>query len=351
MRSQSLIIGSVAALLLGSVAASGQQAHIAHARLDQSSSSAGLKAAIASSTGHDSGASWIGYEVPAVPDGQGKGHHGWNYCSADLEEGSNVTNGSGALTESSNRSILIFLRTEQQRIEKIRMFDSGCQVDGDGMTVHWLTSVRPAESVELLRSYVRGDYGNDGSHSRGAALAAIASTDDPSADAAMQEFTSASSPTDTRKEAVFWLGAARGRKGYEMLTTIVKLDPSDEVRDRAIFALSVSPVPEAVDTLIDEARHDPNTRLRGQALFWLAQKAGAKAAGVIGSAAENDPDTEVKKKAVFALSQLPADQGVPMLINVAQTNRNPEVRKQAMFWLGESRDPRALDFITRVLLN
>jgi hypothetical protein len=351
MRSQSLVIGSVATLLLSTVVGNGQQLQIAHARLDQSSSSAGLKAAIASATEHDSGASWIAYEGPAVPDSQGKGHHDWNYCRADLEEGSNVTNGSGALTEPSNRSILIFLRTEQQRIEKIRMFDSGCQVDADGMTVHWLTSVPPAESVELLRSYMRGDYGNDGSHSKGAALGAIASTDDPSADAAMQEFTSASSPIDTRKEAVFWLGAARGRKGYEMLKSIVKLDPSDDVRDRAIFALSVSPVPEAVDTLIDEARHDPNSRVREQALFWLAQKAGTKAAGVIGSAAENDPDTEVKKKAVFALSQLPADQGVPMLINVAQTNRNPEVRKQAMFWLGQSRDPRALDFITRVLLN
>ena len=203
----------------------------------------------------------------------------------------------------------------------------------------------------LLRSYVRGDDGNDESHSKGAALAAIASTDDPSADAAMQEFTSASSPPGLRKEAVFWLGAARGRKGYDMLRTIVKLDPSDEVRDQAIFALSISPVPEAVDTLIDEARHDSNSHLRGQALFWLAHKAGAKAAGAIGSAAENDPDTEVKKSAVFALTQLPPDQGVPLLIKVAETNRNPEVRKQAFFWLGQSHDARALDFITRVLTN
>ncbi|MGD0227275.1 MAG: HEAT repeat domain-containing protein [Terriglobia bacterium] len=351
MRSRSLIIGSLTALLLGSHAVNGQQPEIAHAKLDQTSASAGLKAAIASATRLESGPSWIGYEVPAVPDGEGKGHHGWSSCSADLEEGSNHTNGSGQLTDTPNCSIMIFLRTEQQRIEKVRMFEGSCQVDADGMTVHWLTNVRPADSVELLRSYVRGDYGNDGSHSKGAALAAIASTDDPSADAAMQEFTSASSPIDTRKEAVFWLGAARGRKGYEMLRTIVKLDPSDEVRDRAIFGLSVSPVPEAVDTLIDEARHDENSRLRGQALFWLAQKAGVKAAGVIGSAAENDPDTEVKKKAVFALSQLPAEQGVPMLIKVAETNRNPEVRKQAFFWLGQSRDARALDFITRVLLN
>jgi hypothetical protein len=37
------------------------------------------------------------------------------------------------------------------------------------------------------------------------------------------------------------------------------------------------------------------------------------------------------------------------LIQVAQTNKNPEVRKQAMFWLGQSNDPRALEFFEKVL--
>ena len=69
----------------------------------------------------------------------------------------------------------------------------------------------------------------------------------------------------------------------------------------------------------------------------------------ISAAIEDDPDTDIKKKAVFALSQLPKDQGVPMLIQVAKTNRNPAVRKQAMFWLGQSNDPRALDFFEQVL--
>jgi len=40
---------------------------------------------------------------------------------------------------------------------------------------------------------------------------------------------------------------------------------------------------------------------------------------------------------------------VPLLINVAKTNRNPAVRKQAIFWLGQSNDPRALNFIEGVL--
>ena len=57
----------------------------------------------------------------------------------------------------------------------------------------------------------------------------------------------------------------------------------------------------------------------------------------------------MKKKAVFALSQLPRDEGVPLLITVARTNTNPAVRKQAMFWLGQSKDPRAIDFFTELL--
>jgi hypothetical protein len=37
------------------------------------------------------------------------------------------------------------------------------------------------------------------------------------------------------------------------------------------------------------------------------------------------------------------------LIDVAKTNRNAAVRKQAMFWLGQSHDPRALEFFAQVL--
>lgn len=57
----------------------------------------------------------------------------------------------------------------------------------------------------------------------------------------------------------------------------------------------------------------------------------------------------MKKRAVFALSQLPRDEGVPLLIDVARRHTNPVVRKQAMFWLGQSKDPRALEFFAEIL--
>ncbi len=108
-------------------------------------------------------------------------------------------------------------------------------------------------------------------------------------------------------------------------------------------------MPETFETLVSIARSDSEPRLRSEALFWLAQKAGQKVSAMIADRIDQDPDTEVKKKAVFALSQLPKDEGVPLLIKVARTNANLEVRKQAMFWLGQSKDPRAVDFFADVL--
>jgi HEAT repeat protein len=71
--------------------------------------------------------------------------------------------------------------------------------------------------------------------------------------------------------------------------------------------------------------------------------------GGVSKGQREPPDTDVKKRAVFALSQLPKEEGIPLLIKVARTNQNPAVRKQAMFWLGQSKDPRALEFFAEVL--
>jgi hypothetical protein len=36
---------------------------------------------------------------------------------------------------------------------------------------------------------------------------------------------------------------------------------------------------------------------------------------------------------------------------VARSNRNPAVRKQAFFWLGQTKDPRAIQFFEEVLFS
>ena len=181
-------------------------------------------------------------------------------------------------------------------------------------------------------------------------VSAIALHADTSADAALEGLTSADQPDAIRRNAVFWLGNARGRRGYEVVSRIARTDPNDRLREHAVFALTQNKDPEAIRTVIEVARNDKVARVRGQALFWLAQRAGKQVAEAeLQRAIDNDPETEVKKKAVFGLTQMPENEGIPLLIEVAKTNRNPAVRKQAMFWLGQSKDPRALSFFEEVL--
>ena len=280
---------------------------------------------------------WIGYTVPAVPGHERNCDYGNDY--------SHGVRAPGPVHLEPPEQVQIMLRIQDNHVSKIRAISGDCQLDADGVPLRWIRDVGPGESVAFLASFVTADS----DHVRDGAVSAIALHADAAADEALQRFAAAGQPEPLREKAVFWLGAARGRRGYEALRRIVAEDASDRVREKAIFALSICKEPQAVDTMIAVARHDASSHVRGQALFWLAQKAGKKAVGAISGAIDNHPDTEVKKKAVFALQQLPGGEGVPMLIHVARNNRNPAVRKQAMFWLGQSSDPRVLAFFEEVL--
>jgi hypothetical protein len=342
-----------------------QPARLANARFERRSASAGLEKAFrdAASSQAADGKAWIAWSVSAVVE-----RHMCCYGSTDdiasspcsgrcfLEnDGRNVSfvesDGSDCRDRAGSSTLLVFVRIEGREPERLRTFSSDCTIDAGGLTIVWLDDVKPADSVALLDSWAGNASLSQKKKWKGGepALSAIAMHDDPAADAVLERRASPTNPESLRKHAIFWLGNARGRRGYEVLANLARHEESDGIRKSVTFALSQSKVPEATDTLLAMARRDASPEVRGQALFWLAQKAGRKAAGAIQDAIRDDPETAVKKKAVFALTQMPDNEGVPLLIEVAKTNRNSEVRKQAMFWLGQSKDPRALDFFEEVL--
>jgi hypothetical protein len=363
MRAILLSLGVIlAAAVPAAKAQSSDAPQIENARVERKALAGPLAAEVKAWTAKAEGPQWLGYAVPQMGrertmccgDYDGGWRNGCGHCR--LEDRDNGTNMSsrdeaGATKLESPQSIVVLLRAENKHVTKIRVVSMECSLDAGGLSFVWLNGARPAESVELLETFVRGtDFdSHDDDHISHGALTAIALHADPAADRALESFTRSGERESLRKQAAFWLGAAREKAGLAVLEKMAKSDPSPEVRAHVAFALSVSHEPGAVEEMIRMAHDDQSTHVRGQALFWLAHKAGQKAVGAISEAIENDPDTDVKKKAAFALSQLPKDEGVPKLIEVAQTNRNREVRKQAMFWLGQSHDPRALAFFEKIL--
>ena len=119
----------------------------------------------------------------------------------------------------------------------------------------------------------------------------------------------------------------------------------------ALFPATIADSFVAYPGLLRIARSERATNeTRKSAVFWLGQATGDKVTESLDSVVTDaSGNREVRESAVFALSQRPHDEGVPVLLRLAQNDRDPEIRRKAVFWLGQSDDPRALDFFEKVL--
>lgn len=357
------MIALVLPILLQTAAAAPTPARLQNAQVtSRRVSSDGLLAEVERAA-RSGAVSWLGYEQQ-VADGDrqmccfeslhaartsGRGRLCCGGCRLEKESAFSINFPGDPAVELERSHFFVLVRVAGGRVDRVRALSEDCGIDAGGKSFTWLTGVGLSDSLAFLRSLVGGiETGRHGRDAAGEVLAAIASHAGPEADSVLTEFIAPRQSLELRKQAAFWLGNARGRRGFETLRTY-RSDPDPDFRQQLTFGFSQSEVPEAVAELIAMAKGDPDGEVRGQALFWLAQKAADRAAETIQNAIRHDPDENVKVKAVFALSQLPGDEGVTELIRVARRNRNREVRKQAIFWLGQSRDPRALAFIEEIL--
>ena len=341
-----LLVLSIAAVCFA------QPARIHNAKLDQRSAATGLEPLFRNIAAAAAAPEWIGYAVPVVAGDRRMccWSNGASGCWLEGDRNKTAIVNQNPVMLEASKELIVLYRVEDHQVMKVQTLSGDCEADAGGLPFHWIADVNPAQSVALLTSMVRSGSGKSEDRIANHATSAIALHNDASADGALDKFIAPEQPEPIRRNAVFWLGIARGRHGFESLSRVIQTDPSDKIREHAVFALTQNKQPEAIPLIVRTAREDKSDHVRGQALFWLAQSAERKiAADEISRAIESDPDTEVKKKAVFALTRLPNGDGVPKLIEVAQSNRNAAVRKQAMFWLGQSKDARALDFFAAVL--
>ena len=359
MRLRNIMITVLAAVAATSCCATGQP-QLTGAKLVERSAKTGVQAAIQEIMKGDKGPAWIAYSAPVIPGER----HMCCFSSARIT-GNSACCGSCRLNSRGNEIsffdhvggcqatlasvFFVFMRFENGSIGQVRAFSTDCAIDAPGLTVYWMQDVEPAQSIAYLESLLKQEDSRRRAEND-EILSAIALHAGTQASAGLERLVKPGQPSKLRGQAAFWIGSTRAGPGLDVLLPLIKSDQDQEFLEQAVFAISQNEEHErAFNELIRLARQDPRHDVREHSLFWLAQEAGQKAAGTITDAIENDPDTDVKKKAVFALSEMPREEGVPLLIDQARKNRNPVVRKEAIFWLGQSDDPRALDFIASIL--
>jgi hypothetical protein len=282
---------------------------------------------------------WLGWSVPAME------HR--DLCCYDggfRRRGCTLAGRAANFSVSEARSarlgepaLVVFARAEARRVAALLLVSPDCPVDGRGAEVLWLDGVEPASSLALLDDVAQGDDGDLASE----AVAAIAQHAGGDPDRRL--------PEELRRDAIFWLGEARRRAGYEALARLIASETDDDLVEHLVFALQLSPVPEATALLERLAREGQSSELRREALFWLSQEGEPGVEELLRAAAVGDPDPEVREHAVFALSQLPDERAVDGLVALLRSAGEREVQRQALFWLSQAEDPRALAAVERLL--
>jgi hypothetical protein len=324
-------------LMAATLALAAQPKLLVNAKLDTRSAAGGLEAAFRPLVTAQPQPAWIAYSVPSLRTNMGCDYVRDGFGQSDVLQRGVIH------LEPPDHAVILF-RVDTGAVQRIRSLSPDCEIDAGDLPVHWLSDVKPAESVALLDTFAtQRDRSMDG------AMTAIAMHSDPAADAALQRYLAPGQPQSVRLRVVSWFSPVRGRRGFDVLQKLIANDADEKVRERAVSTLSNSKEPEAIDLLIATARKDPASRMRLQAISALNRHSGPKVLNAFKEAIENDPDPQVKRRAVSALETMPDGEGIPLLIQLAKATKDNEVRKQAMSSLGQSRDGRAITFFEDVL--
>lgn len=181
------------------------------------------------------------------------------------------------------------------------------------------------------------------------ALRALAETKSARAQTRLLEIARTEPNADLRKQAIRVVGE-RGEAAIDDLLKLYDSEQSPDLKRAVLQSLSEIKSTRVEDKLFEVAKSSDSTDVRRQAIRLLGERVGKRSFDFLSQTAQApDANAEVQIQAVRAISERRSEESVPLLIKIARTHPNQLVRKQAIRSLGESGDPRAVEFFREVL--
>jgi len=286
--------------------------------------------------------SWVAWPVKTLETF----NTGWNNDQTVYLEGDHHDESNGFRTQDSTDFALILIRVSDGAISRVHIESPKRTIDAGDARVVYLPNATGDLSVRFFLGLAKEATQKQ---IRDVSMFALSLHRDPEGLAALTSLTKPDKDSMLREKSAFWLANRHGHEGFLVLQKLAHDEPDAGLREKIAFDLTICKDPEATTELIKMAHNDADPKVRKQAQFWMASKAGKAVSADLVDSTANDPNMDVRKSAVFALSRLPGDEAATQLMHVADTSKDPAVRKQAVFWLGQSHDPRALDYLTRLV--
>jgi HEAT repeat protein len=209
---------------------------------------------------------------------------------------------------------------------------------------HFKTETAADELMKIFKS----DSNNE---VKKAALRSLGETKSPRAQASLFEIARTETNSDLRRTAIRVL-AEHGEAAVDELLKLYDSEQLPEIKRTVLQALSETKSPRVEDKLFEVAKSNETMDVRRQAIRLLGERVSKRSFEFLSQTAQSaDIHAEVQVQAVKSIAERRGEETVPILIKIARTHPNYLVRKQAIRSLGESGDPRAVDYFKEVLMK
>ncbi len=246
----------------------------------------------------------------------------------------------------------VFLVSQKRSDETSRILLDAVRSDPDKevreQAVFWLSQVPGEETVAALDS-ILSDSRTD-SDIQDKAIFALSQHRSPRAGAILRAYAERrDAPTDNREKAIFWLGQHRSADNAQFLKDLYgKLD-NDDLKEKVIFSLSQMGGADNYRWLMDIALNErENIELRKKALFWAGQGRNVDIADLV-RLYDSMQEREMRDHLIFVYSQRREEAALDKLFAIGKNDPDRELRKKAIFWIGQSRSPRAAQYLQELI--
>ena len=209
--------------------------------------------------------------------------------------------------------------------------------------VFWLSQVPGDETVIALDSILRDSRDPD---IQDKAIFALSQHRSARAGATLRAFAErADANEDLREKAIFWLGQNRSEDNAQFLKDLYKKLDNEDLKEKVIFSLSQMGGADNYRWLMDIALNTKeDIDIRKKALFWAGQGRTVDVADLV-RLYDSMNDREMKEQLIFVYSQRREDAALDKLFQIGKNDPDRELRKKAIFWVGQSRSPRAAQYL------
>jgi HEAT repeat protein len=214
--------------------------------------------------------------------------------------------------------------------------------------VFWLSQVPGEETVAALDSILR-DPGTDPDIQDKAIFALSQHNSSRSASILRAYAERRDAPEEMREKAIFWLGQRNSAENAQFLKDLYAKVENDDLKEKIIFSLSQMGGADNYRWLMDIALNQKeDIEIRKKALFWAGQGHNVDVADLV-RLYDSMNDREMRDQLIFVYSQRREDAALDKLFQIGKNDPDRELRKKAIFWIGQSRSPRAAQYLQELI--